>query len=137
MEPRSDAHRPPLPKATSCPKGKALHFLLGRNGGINVISAALKAAARFLTPQSHPVVHVRAMTQVRTDGAPPIYERIKKQQEAESGLVKSTATQVRTGTRLLPLGGFCFLVSDLEKFQGFASKKQTRPPSSRQTNFSL
>lgn len=37
-EPRSDAWLPQLPRATSCPKGKDLHFLLGRNGGMKVIS---------------------------------------------------------------------------------------------------
>lgn len=43
---RAQEQRPPtqLPKATSCPKGKGLHFLLRRNTCINVISFNHKAA---------------------------------------------------------------------------------------------
>lgn len=46
VEPRSDAHHPQLPKATSCPKGKDLHFLLRRNTCINVISITHEAVVQ-------------------------------------------------------------------------------------------
>lgn len=59
--------RPPspwLPKATSCPKGKDLHFLLRRNTCINVISITHKAILQQLSHlsclirhQSHPAIH--------------------------------------------------------------------------------
>lgn len=63
LEPRSDAHHSKLPKATSCPKGKDLHFLLRRNTEINVISITHKAVVQ---PRSHLVASFAAPLPIRS-----------------------------------------------------------------------
>lgn len=80
LEPRSDAHHSKLPKATSCPKGKDLHFLLRRNRDINVISVTHKAVvqprshlvASFATPLPDQIPAMQSFKALETNKSPPV-----------------------------------------------------------------